>query len=247
MRKKTTHSKEAENKQLEVAIRKTRQKTELLVIQPKFREDITKLRVKWNVPSEGLCSDEEFDKWQNSFNQENWNYQKIEYPKFRQQHENDSDYAAKLKYFSMKSPNNVFQRDLAGLVKKYKLSPFWVDGLRGYLLRNTIPLPAGIVIEQSYNPLTGMPILKLVLQEDTSIKDVTTIWNTVQECQKRLPYWRQEKSQPIFNLERNKKAYELKESGKSYNEIANELYCGYSEVMDYVKSYKSYLKKNRIK
>ncbi|MBU4098605.1 hypothetical protein KJ980_03060, partial [Patescibacteria group bacterium] len=74
MRKKTTHSKEAENRQLEVAIRKTRQKTELLVIQPKFREDITKLRVKWNVPSQGLCSDEEFDKWQNSLNQENWKY-----------------------------------------------------------------------------------------------------------------------------------------------------------------------------
>ncbi|MBU3979423.1 hypothetical protein KKF69_00885 [Patescibacteria group bacterium] len=180
MRKKTTHSKEAENRQLEVAIRKTRQKTELLVIQPKFREDITKLRVKWNVPSQGLCSDEEFDKWQNSLNQENWKYQKIEYPKFREQYKNDSDYAVKLKYFGMKAPNNVFQQDLAGLVKKYKLSPFWVNGLRGYLLRNTIPLSAGIVIEQSYDPLTGMPILKLVLQEDTSIKDVTTIWNTVQ-------------------------------------------------------------------
>ncbi len=247
MPNKTTSSTEAERNQLKVSVRKTRQKTELLIIQPKFLADITELRNKWNIPSAGFSSDKDFDKWQRSFEEQNWNYQKIEYRKFREQHKKEPNYAVKLKYFSDKSPNNVFQQDLVGLVKKYKLSPFWVQGLRGYLLRNAIPLPAGVVIEKSFDSITKLPMLKLVLQEDTSIKDVVSVWGQVKRYQKQLPYWRQEKSQPIFNLERNKKAYELRESGKSYNEIANELYCGYSEVMDYVKSYKSYLKKNRIK
>lgn len=247
MLKKTTIRKVAERDQLEVSVRKTRQKAKLLIIQPIFREDITKLRNKWNIPLNGLRSDEEFDKWQRSFNDQNRNYQKIEYRKFRQQHKSESNYAVKLKYFSDKSPNNLFQQDLVGLVKKYKLSPYWVQGLRGYLLRNAIPLPTGVVIEKSFDPITKLPVLKLVLQEDTSIKDITSIWEQVKKYQEQLPYWRQQKSQPILNLERNKKAYELKESGKSYNEIANELYCGYNEAMDYVKTYKMYLKKNQIK
>jgi hypothetical protein len=247
MPKKTTIRTVAEHDQLEVSVRKSRQKAELLIIQPKFREDVAKLRDKWNIPLNGFSSVEDYDKWQRSFGEQNWNYQKIEYRKFRQQHRSESNYAVKLKYFSDKSPNNLFQQDLAGLVKKHKLSPFWVQGLRGYLLRNAIPLPAGVVIEKSFDPITKLPVLKLVLQEDTSIKDITSIWEQVKKYQEQLPYWRQQKSQPILNLERNKKAYELKESGKSYNDIANELYCGYSEAMDYVKSYKSYLKKNRIK
>ena len=247
MRKKTIRSRMAEHKQLNVSVRKTRQKTDLMIIQPKFRADIAKLRTKWKIPLEGLSTDNEFDKWQIWFHGENWKYQKIEYQKFRQKHKNDSNYSIKLEYFSTKAPNNIFQQDLASLVKKYRLSPFWVLGLRGYLLRNAIPLPAGIVIEQSTDSVTGMPILKLVLQEDTSIKDIVTIWDTIQEHQKRLPYWKQEKSQPIYNLERNKRAYELKVLGKSYKEIAEILDCAYNEAMDFVKTFKIYLKKSQIK
>lgn len=246
MANKTT-SIDRDEKQLLVSVRKVRQKTQLLTIQPEFVKDISILRKRWKIPDVGLVSIESFDKWQNWFDEQNWKYQNVEYRKFRQQHKNDGNYSVKLKQFSDQAPINMFQTDLVGLVKKYKLSSMWVEGLRGYLLKGVIPLPAGVVIEHSTDPLTKLPVLKLVIQEDTSIKDVVSVWDQVKRYQKQLPYWRQEKSQPIFNLKRNKKAYELKESGKSYNEIANELYCGYSEAMDYVKSYKSYLKKNQIK
>jgi hypothetical protein len=44
MPKKTTIRTVAEHDQLEVSVRKSRQKAELLIIQPKFREDVAKLR-----------------------------------------------------------------------------------------------------------------------------------------------------------------------------------------------------------
>ncbi len=240
-----TH-KNKEEAQLSVSVRKARQKAELLVIQPEFIDDINLLRKKWSVPPKGLVSIEDFDRWQRWFNKQNTKYQQIEYPKFRQQHKNDPDYASKIEYFSNQAPNNLFQRDLAELVKKYKLSPFWVQGLRGYLLRSAIPLPAGVIIEKSVDPTTQMPVLKLVLQEDTSIKDITAIWDQIKGYQKQFPYWRQEKSQPMPNFERNKEAYELKRAGKSYAEISELLDCGYNEVMDYVKTFKTYLQKNQI-
>lgn len=246
MPNKTTTLDRAE-KQLSVSVRKTRQKTQLLIIQPEFIQDIQLLRRKWNVPVKGLSSIEEFDKWQKWFDGENWKYQNVEYKKFYQGNKVDSNYPKLLQGFNSQIPINILQQDLVELIKKYKLSPMWLQGLRGYLLRNSIPLPAGVIIEHSTDAQTNLPILKLIIQEDTSIKDVVAVWDQVKNYQKKLPYWRQKKSQPIFNLERNKKAYELKESGKSYNEIADELACGYNEVIDFVKSYKSYLKKNQIR
>lgn len=252
MPKNTTQSLNAKDEQLLVSLRKTRQKTQLLIIQPKFINDIVKLRNKWHLPEEGLSSYEVLCEWEKWFNEENLKYQTIDYPKFSKQHKNDSDYSTKLKIFSKNAPSNRFHQDLFGLAKKFKLSPLWIEGLRAYLVRGFMPIPAGVIVEHSIDFETGMPTLKLILQEDTSIKDVVSIWSEIKKYQQRLPYWREGKSQPMPYFERNKRAYELKQGGMKAKEIAAQLHkefstdYDYSQIGDFIKTYKRQLQKARI-
>jgi len=251
MPKNSSQSLNAKDEQLLVSVRKTRQKTQLLIIQPEFISDIVKLRNKWHLPKKGLSSYEALCEWEKWFDEENSKYQTIDYPKFSQQHKKDSNYPNKLKVFSENAPNNKLRQDLSGLIKKFKLSPLWIEGLRGYLLRGFMPIPAGIIVEHSIDPETDIPILKLVLQEDTSIKDIMSIWSEIKKYQEQLPYWREGKSQPMPNFERNKRAYELKQDGMKVKEIAEQLHkelntdFDYSQIGDFIKTYKRQLQKAR--
>lgn len=235
------------NNQIEVAVRKTRQKTKLLAEQPRFKSEIKKLRAKWNIPEEGFKDYKEFNSWEIAFNESNRVYQQVEYPQFIAKFKKEPNYRERLKEFNKEAPNNKLRDDLAILIKTQKLSPLWIQGIRGYLLRNFMPIFAGLIIEINDDPLTGMPILKLVIQEDTSIKDVLAGWAEIKRYQENLPYWRQKKSQPIQYFERNKRAYELKQSGKSSKEIAKILatelntQLDYTQVMDFIRSYEKYL------
>lgn len=237
------------NNQLQITVRKTRQKSKLLAEQPKFKSEIKRLRKKWNIPEDGFQDYEEFNNWETVFNERNRVYQQVEYPEFITKFKKEPDYGQRLKEFNKKAPNNEFQDDLALLIKTQKLSPLWIQGLRGYLLRNFMPIPAGLIIEISTDPLTDLPILKLVIQEDTSIKDVQSAWSEINEYQRKLPYWRQKKSQPIPYFERNKRAYELRQSGKSYKEIAEILTkelkteYDYTQVLDFIQSHEKQIGK----
>jgi len=237
------------NTPLEVAVRRTRQSVKLLAEQPDFKGEIQRLREKWGIPKEGFKEYEQFNRWEIAFNENNRDYQQVKYPEFASKFKKEPDYHKRLKEFSNKAPNNELRHDIAMLIKKQKLSPLWVNGLRGYLLRNFMPVFAGLIIEISDDPLTGMPILKLIIQEDTSIKDVLAGWSEIKRYQENLPYWRQKKSQPIQYFERNKRVYELKQSGKSSKEIAKilttelNIQFDYTQVVDFIRSYEKYLHK----
>jgi len=237
------------NNQLQIAIRKTRQKAKLLAEQPKFKNEIKRLRKKWNIPEDGFQDYEEFNYWETAFNERNRVYQQVEYPEFITKYKKELDYGERLKEFNKKAPNNELQNDLALLIKKQKLSPLWIQGLKGYLLRNFMPIPAGLIIEISTDPITNSPILKLVIQEDTSIKDIQSAWSEIRSYQKKLPYWRQNKSQPMPYFERNKRAYELKQTRKSYKEIAEILTrelkteYDYTQILDFIRSHENNINK----
>ncbi len=237
------------NNQLQIADRKTRQKTKLLAEQPKFKSEIKRLRKKWNIPEDGFQDYEEFNSWETAFNEQNRVYQQVKYPEFITKFKKEPDYGERLKEFNKKAPNNELQSDLAILIKTQKLSPLWIQGLRGYLLRNFMPIPAGLIVEISTDPITDSPILKLVLQEDTTIKDIQSAWREISEYQKKLPYWRKKKSQPMPYFERNKRAYELKQAGKSYKEIAEILTkelkteYDYTQILDFIQSHEKQIGK----
>lgn len=239
----------SKNNQLEITVRKTRQKTKLLAEQPRFKNEIKKLRAKWNIPEAGFKEYSEFNNWETTFNESNRLYQQVKYPEFVAKFKKEPNYGERLKDFNKKAPNNELQDDLALLIKTQKLSPLWIQGLRGYLLRNVMPIPAGLIIEISTDPITDSPILKLVIQEDTSIKDIQSAWHEITEYQKKLPYWRQKKSQPMPYFERNKRAYELKQSGKSYKEIAEILTMelkteyDYTQILDFIQSHEKQINK----
>jgi hypothetical protein len=226
----------------------------VLVSRPDFQEDMIRLRKKWNIPEEGIKTEEHNRSWNKKLRQETDTYYKEEWPKHRQELDQLQE-AGKFKEWKARqdelndaAPQNAFYKDIKAVMTKYLLNPKWREPIRRYILFNdpdNMNLSFGVTIAghlNDYEPIEYQ--LCLHIDEDTTLEDIKEIWPDVKEHQKNLIYKKNEKYQPIPNLDRDKRAYELEKEGKSYDEISGIIYeefniwLGYNEIGILINRYK---------
>jgi hypothetical protein len=152
--------------------------------------------------------------------------------------------------------NNIPTKDLLDDIKKIvhdqKISPRWINGIKRYLLSNDpdgMALFLGPIITNKIDINSGLETISIEINEDTTIEDIKAIWSDVNNSQTRLLYKKRKKNQPIKNFERNKKAYDLHQQGKSLNEIAdifsnteynlkNKITIADVDIADWIRKYK---------
>lgn len=230
------------------------QKIKLLVSRPDFQKEIIELRKKWNIPVDGVKSEELNREWNKNLNTATDKYYDEEWPKHRKELQHLQTRATYVEYKNREdelnnaAPLNAFGIDIKAILKKYLLNPKWKDPIRRYILFNDpekMGLSIGVTITghlNDYEPTEYQ--LSLQIDEDTTLEDIKEIWPDVMAHQERLIYRKQKKFQPIKNFERDKEAYDLKQSGKSYNNIADILSkkydkaISYDDVASYIKRYK---------
>lgn len=124
--------------------------------------------------------------------------------------------------------NNIPVKDLLDDIKKIihdqKISPRWINGIKRYLFLNdpnNMAIFIGPVISTKVDIKSDLETISIEINEDSTIEDIKAIWSEVKNSQARLLYKKRDKNQPIKNFERNKKAYDLKQEGKTLTEIAD--------------------------
>ena len=242
-----------EDEYLNKLAKKAEQRAKLLVANPNFQSDIKEVRKTFNIPVEGLNGQEATQKWhQDFYKKEEECFRNI----FgRRRHEVTKLKKAKRfremldleKELNNTLPINALRIAIKNLIKKYKLPLSWQDSVRKYILFNNITniwLPEGITIVEEHDEDTGLRKLSLEIQDDTRLEDIKKAWPDIEFHQKLLHSYTKKKFQPIRNFERDQEAYNLKKSGKSYNEIADifsEKYkkdISYDDVASFIKRHK---------
>lgn len=206
-----------------------KQRAKLLIARPDFQKDMLKLRQKWEIPKEGLKDEDENQQWRHNFNKSDDDFVKNEWPKYRkgleklEKHGNFFEHEKRLKEINSFAPLNAFRLDIKALIKKYRLPLRWESSLQRYLLFNdadNMSLHIGITMSTTRDEDTNLDILRIEIEDDTTLEDIKASWKDIKHHQRKLNSRTQEKFQPIKNFERDKRAYELDHSGKMLKEIA---------------------------
>lgn len=210
-------------------VKRLSQKKKLLISKPSFQKDILELRKKWNIPPNGLENTDEIERWyhqlygdSDKYSDETWPKYRFEFEKLRKDHKIQERERLNKK-LNDENPINAFRIDIKSLVKKHNLAPRWHEAIKGYLLSNTqdgMSMFLGISIGIERDEDNGLEELLLHIPEDTTLPDMEKFWPWVRLHLKRLSYRKQEKFQPIKNLERDKRIFELAEQEMSYKDIA---------------------------
>ena len=217
---------------IQKASSRLKQNIKVLVNKPSFIAAISTLRKKWNIPEEGLQTQEELDNWYKKLNNDTENYFQTLWPIKRQEivdlqsKGNLADRKLIQYEFNNLAPRNAFLRDIQILTRDQKLSPRWVNGIKRYLLLNdpnNMGMFVGSVISTKIDMELDTEVISLEIEAETTLEDVKAIWPEVKEVQANLPYKRLKKFQPLRKFDRNKQAFELHKQGKKYREIADEL------------------------
>lgn len=217
-----------------------RQKIKVLINRPDFQEDVINLRTKWKIPSDGIKNEEDNQNWNTQLDIDTDEYYDKEWPKYRpeiiklKERGKFREAEEKTKEANAKAPLNAFNSDLWGVIRKYRLSPNWHNGIRRYLLFNdpeNMNLPAGVTISTTWE--NGIKLISLQIDSDTTQKDIKQVWPWVKRMQKGLSYRQADKFQPINNFDRDKRAYELHKEGKSPEEIGDIIQEEFGDSLDY--------------
>lgn len=238
--------------------KRLQQKIKILISNPQFQKNILTLRKKWNIPKEDFSSPKDVEKWYRNLLKSTDEYFDIEWPKFRgkllelKKQGKIKKAEKKQKKFNEKAPLNEFNDDIHKLISRHKISPKWDNFLRQYLLFNSaknINISLSVRIQTIWDEKTKTKQISLLIDENTTIEDIKTIWSTVNFFQSTLSYRKRKKFQPIKNriFKRDKRAYDLKQSNKTLKQIAeimskefNKEYMWY-EVTSFIKRHKGKL------
>lgn len=234
-----------------------RQKVTLLTANPNFQKDILILREKWHIPENGFSYSAEKDqRWNAKLLESTGNYYKFEWPKFRKKilelkkQGKIKDAETEEGNFNERAPLNEFNNDISKLICKHKIPPKWDNFIKQYLLFNSIRsinILLGTRIQTTWNEETKKKQISLLIDDNTTLEDIKFIWPTVKILQSSLSYKKQKKFQPIKKFNRDKQAYELKQSGKTLEQIAgimskkfNKEYM-WTDVASFIKRHKQKL------
>lgn len=243
------------------ASERAQQKVKVLVNRPDFQEDIIELRKKWNIPLEGIKTEEHNRTWNRNLSLSTQKYYDEEWPKHKAELKHLSTSGTYKEYEKRKdelndaAPLNAFEKDIKSILKKYLLNPKWRHPIRRYILLNdpdNMNISIGVTIAghlNDYEPVEYQ--LCLHIDEDTTLEDIKEIWSDVKAHQERLIYRKQKKFQPIPNLDRDKRAYDLQNAGENPENIEKILQeefgvaMGYDDINTAIKRYRKRLRINQ--
>lgn len=209
------------------------QKLDILHARPDFQTDVSEFRKRWDIPQDGIKTEEANHAWKMWLEKETRRYIDEHREKHHQQIQ---DLLAQKKHiesddlnkaFNQRVPRNAFRLEILRFLKKYKIPYQWEEITRRYLLFNKhddewMPINS-VTLEENWDFDIGGWQLTLILSADTTLEDIKAIWPLVKEQQSKLYDYPDKKHQPIPNLEVDKKVYELKQKKPTYTEIAEEI------------------------
>ncbi len=209
------------------------QRLQILYARPDFQADVTEFRKRWNIPEDGLKTEEDNYAWKMWLEKETRRY----IDEHREEHHQQmQDLLAQNKHiesddlnkaFNQSIPRNAFRLEILRFLKKYKIPSQWEEVTRRYLLfNNTIDerMPINsITLQENWDFDLGGWQLTLLLSADTTLDDVKAIWPLVKEQQAKLYDHESKKFQPIPNLKIDERAYELKKLKMTYSKIADQI------------------------
>lgn len=232
---------------------KGNQRAKILIANPNFQEAVRLVREKFDIPSEGFIDQEINEKWHHDFYikdddyfSENWMKTCLEIKKLREEKKFNEAYELQQK-FNNESPVNAFRIAVKLILLDFRLPLGWEESIRRYILFNDIDhmwIPSNIVIRQDFDKDTLLTRLSILIDDSTTLEDIKNAWPRIKHFQEKLQSYSKKKNQPIKNFERDQLAYNLKQSGKTYNEIADELSksfnktFSYDDVASFIKRYK---------
>jgi len=242
-------------------IDKNKQRAILITSRPDFQDEVLLFRKIFNIPIQGLKSNEAAEQWHHEFYQSDDNYLKSVWPKKRKEilklkKEGKYEEAEGLqKQFNNGVPINNFRIKVKTLLKKYKIPFRWENSVKRYVLFNDvekmwIPLNVFIKIEQDED--TGLDQLFIGIDDTTTIEDIKYFWPSIRFHRDRLYSKTKKKFQPIKNLEMYKEAYDFKCGKKTLNWIADYLSVKYdkiysdTDVSDFIRKYKKNMALNKL-
>lgn len=143
-----------------------------------------------------------------------------------------------------------FNNDLAKLLFQYELPGSWKGALNTYMFINKAEYfgPLGVWVRVAPDK-AGNEEVSVVLDAFATRQDFIEAWPEIEHHLKELRARKKQKFQPLNKkiLERNKLAYELKQQGMKYADIAsrlNEQYEGafaYTDIPTMIRNYKKVL------
>lgn len=211
---------------------RNKQKLEVLLSRKDFQKDITELRKLLKIPEEGFTDENAYTMWEINLELETQKYFKENAPSIMQLQElkekgQMAEFEREQLVFNQKAPKNFINYCIWQLTHKYKLSTQWRSSLKNYVIFNNVEcfwVPASnISMNIKWDKKTGHRELSLIVYANTTLEDIKAIWPKVMEQQEYLQDKDGDKPQPIPNLKRDKRIYELAEEGMSYEHIASEI------------------------
>lgn len=221
---------------------KIQQRAKLLLARPDFQGDIRKLRRQFKIPLGGIKNETENTEWRRKFDQSNEDYYDTVWASHRPKllklrKEKKFIEERKLnKDLNNAAPLNALRIAIKSLLKEYKVPLSWEESVRRYLLFNDINnmwLPGGVTIKEEYDEDTHLKRLYIGIEDDTTRKELDAAWPIIKIHQKRLHSHQKDKFQPIKKFDRDKDAYDLRQTGKKLDEIATILSNKYKEIYGY--------------
>ncbi|MBU1685264.1 hypothetical protein KJ662_03350 [Patescibacteria group bacterium] len=174
----------------------------MLTAKKGLRQDLLKLRKKWDIPENGINDNEGAEKWWNEIVRKSDDYKG----------RNDSEIAI-----------NAFGNDIREIMKKYDIHASYHDVVRGYLLYYSAGIfsqPHNTSISIDYKDFKAVG-MKINIFPHTTMKDIQKLWPLVEIQKERM--WgikRGSKKKKMTNEKTNKRVMELSNAGQSDKEIA---------------------------
>lgn len=168
-----------------------RQQADRLLGDESLIREITNLRTRLRVPSEGLATEDAVEVWKEKF------------------------------VYGVAGAEQQIDDAITAILHEYRLGPGWHHSLKRFLFLNNphdMQLPTEVQVGIFRDPLTSMPKIHIVLGEGSSFDDVKSAWSRVKAFQKELPYGTGYR-RIAYNHEWDKLADELRLQGKGYAEI----------------------------
>jgi hypothetical protein len=213
------------------------QKIKVLTNRLDFQKDIHFLRNKWEIPTDGLKNDDDYEEWSTTllektdeYYDKNWPKEKKEIITLREKGKYDEANEIKNKINKL-TPINEFGDDIWVMIINYRLSPRWYEGIKRYTLYNdskNMGIPAGATVLNNWDH--GIPIVSIQFDRDTTLEDLKRAWSWARKMYKGGVF---HKFQPIKKFDRDKRAYELEKEGKDWEEIAGIIEKEFNDDLDY--------------
>ncbi len=221
---------------------------------PKFQEDVKKIRVAFGVPKEGFKKKTDDDKFLKKIVSEAFKI--TEDPKFIEKRKHlykkmllgkitRDEWIKEARELEKKIPYFALGQEIEKLQLKHKISNHWHFALHQHIITGEKEWVIGCVPEIFSLPQGGSEI-RISVDENATLDDLKKVWPNVKEFQKQLKNYRNKKLRKPKKFSRDVRIVELYYQGLTHTEIMKEIndstpsgdIIGYEYVPKIIKRYK---------